>query len=172
MRWPHWRNARNRKAGRGYELGFDEAIHVGDQKRGAHLYFRLVHRAPDEMIEIRTKERLLQNEWHHVTITYDGSAKAAGVKLYLNGKPKPFDVVRDRLTGSIRTARPLEVGNKKLGNPYKGFLDDLRVYDCELAASESEQLAIHFPIRMILSGLAGKRTKEQGRETTRVFPPL
>ena len=157
------------EGGRGYELGFDEAIHVGDQKRGAHLYFRLVHRAPDEMIEIRTKERLLQNEWHHVTITYDGSAKAAGVKLYLNGKPKPFDVVRDRLTGSIRTARPLEVGNKKLGNPYKGFLDDLRVYDCELAASESEQLAIHFPIRMILSGLAGKRTKEQGEKLREYF---
>ena len=169
VRWPHWRNARNRKTGRGYELGFDEAIHVGDQKRGAHLYFRLVHRAPGEMIEIRTRERLLQNEWHHVTITYDGSAKAAGVKLYLNGKPKPFDVVRDRLTGSILTARPLEVGNKKLGNPYKGFLDDLRFYNRELTAEESDRLAIHYPIRMILSGLAGKRTKEQQRKLREYF---
>jgi hypothetical protein len=52
--------------------------------------------------------------------TYDGSAKAAGVKLYINGKARPFDVVSDRLAGSILTARPLEIGNKNLGNAYKG----------------------------------------------------
>src|SRR5262249_55058210 len=44
----------------GFELAFGEAIPIGDLRRGAQLSFRLTHRAPDDAIEIRTKEHYPQ----------------------------------------------------------------------------------------------------------------
>ncbi|PYV07615.1 MAG: hypothetical protein DMG07_28070, partial [Acidobacteria bacterium] len=136
-------------------------IPIGDLKRGAHFYFRLSRRFPDDAIEIRTKKRLVQGDWHHVVIASGGSGKASGLRLYVNGRAESFETVRDALSGSIRGARPLEIGNKDLGIPYKGYIDDLRVYDRVLEPAEVETLAIHEPIRAILSGLAGKRGKDQ-----------
>ncbi len=34
-------------------------------------------------------------EWAHVLITYDGSGKAAGVKIYLDGLHQEHDVLAD-----------------------------------------------------------------------------
>jgi len=146
---------------RGLELAFDHSINVGDLKRGAYLYFRLIHRWPEQAIEIRTKGRLLQSTWHHVAFAYDGSGKASGLTLFLNGKREPFEVLRDNLAGSVQNLSPLEVGNKNNGLPYKGQLDDVRIYKRPLDPAEVETLALHLPIRAILSEAAGKRSKDQ-----------
>src|SRR5262249_53205098 len=115
------------------------------------LHFRLIHHWPNDAIEIRTKERLLQRDYHHIVIDYDGSSRAAGFKLYINGKLTEVNVVRDHLTGSFQTASALQIGNKKLGNPFKGQIDDLRFYNRELTPTEVETLAIHLPIRALLA---------------------
>ena len=39
------------------------------------------------MIAIETEQSLPVGEWSHITLTYDGSSRAAGLKLYLNGEP-------------------------------------------------------------------------------------
>lgn len=46
------------------------------------------------------------NTWQMVTVTYDGSLKAAGVTLYFNGSPLPPTIEHDTLTGSIHTSNP------------------------------------------------------------------
>lgn len=153
---------------RGLELAFDHSIHVGDLKRGAYLYFRLIQRWPEQAIAIRTKDRLFQSNWYHIAIAYDGSGKASGLTLFLNGKREPFEVLLDNLAGSIQNLSPLELGNKNIGLPYKGQMDDFRVYNRPLAPAEVETLAIHLPIRAILSEAAGKRSKDQ-REKLREY---
>ena len=50
----------------------------------------------------------------------------------------------------------LEIGNKKIASAYKGFIDDLRVYGRALTPAEVDILAIHYPIRIILTDLADK----------------
>ena len=50
-------------------------------------------------------------------MTYDGSGKAAGLALYVNGKPLAVDVVRDALAGSIATDAPLTVGSRRWARP-------------------------------------------------------
>jgi hypothetical protein len=120
----------------------------------------LIARLPDQLIHLRTRERFSLSEWTHAMFTYDGSGKAAGVKLFINGKFVETEILQDRLAGSMQTAAELQVGNKQIGKPYRGQLDDLRIYSRALTAEEAQQLAIHYPAQVILSGVLGKRSKE------------
>ena len=154
---------------RGYELLLDQSEAVPVLKRGSHLTLRLTSRWPADAIEVRTRERLIDGTWTHIAIAYDGSGKAAGLRLYLDGQPRPFEVLRDRLAGSIRTARPLETGNKTLGKTYRGQIDDLRLYSAALAAAEVARLAAEEPLRAALRVPPDKRSKEQKKQLHEYF---
>jgi hypothetical protein len=134
----------------GYELAFDSSVPVGDLKRGSHLYVRLIGRGREDSIEVKTKTRIRMGVPQHLVLNYGGSGRAAGVRPFLDGKPLEVDVLKDNLTGSIRNSGQLEIGNKAFGDPYRGNLDDLRVYERELTAAEIEQLWLHQPIRALL----------------------
>src|SRR5439155_960965 len=90
----------------------------------------------------------------------ESGGKAAGLKLYVDDKPTPLEVLRDRLTGTIQTAASFEIGNKGTGSPYKGQIDDLRIYNRQLTKTEVESLSIHLPARTLLAEAAGKSPKE------------
>jgi hypothetical protein len=150
---------------RGYEFLFDDLELVGIQKRAAHLTIRLTSRWPDDAIQIRTAKKLTLGEWYHVALTYNGSGKADGVRLYLNGKLHDARVLQDNLTGPIKSDSDLQIGNREPGRPFRGAIDDLRFYDRVLGDDEVEQLAVHYPVHMILSGVFGKRSRE---ETARI----
>jgi hypothetical protein len=153
---------------RGYEWMLDDITLVGIQKWAARLTVRVAGDSPEQSIEIRTRERLRLGDWYHVALTYDGSAKAAGLALYLNGARLGVDVVRDALSGTWTTDAALRVGSKTLGQPFVGQLDDLRIYARMLAPEQVEDLAIHHPLRVILSGVNGKASKEDV-DRTRVY---
>ena len=149
-------------SGSGFQLALDEAVVIPDLKRGSQVEFSLIRQAPDDAIRIRTKERFTQGSWFHVAVVYDGSAKAAGLHIYVDGKPRQVETVRDNLSGPAMPAPSvLEVGAKRFGNPYKGQLDDLRLYSRPLTAAEIDQLAMEAPVRATLSASAAKRSKEQ-----------
>ena len=127
---------------------------MGDLKRGSHLYVRLVSRLKDDSlqgIQVKTKTRIRMGAVQHLVLNYDGSGKAAGLRLFLDAKPLEVEVIQDQLTGSIRNSGQLEIGNKSFGDPYKGNLDDLRIYERQLTQAEIEQLSLHEPIRFTLS---------------------
>ncbi|MGH8636694.1 MAG: DUF1553 domain-containing protein [Burkholderiales bacterium] len=142
--------------GRGYIWQFDDVALVGIQRWAERLNVTLTSDSPQDAIHIRTRQRLNQSDWYHVAMVYDGSGKAAGLHLYLNGKRLATEVVRDSLKGSIETESPLRVEP-----PFVGQLDDLRFYSRALAPAEVEQLAIHYPARVALSGVTGKRSKDE-----------
>jgi hypothetical protein len=145
----------------GFEWMFDDIVLVDIQKWAARLTVTLAGDDPSSAIQIRTRERLTLGDWYHVTMAYDGSGKAAGLRLYLNGKPLAPEVVRDRLAGSTRTDAPLRVGSQVTGPPFRGQLDDLRLYNRVLTPVEIEQLALHYRARAVLSGVTGKRTRDE-----------
>ncbi|MCB1454665.1 MAG: DUF1553 domain-containing protein, partial [Rhizobiaceae bacterium] len=62
----------------------------------------LNHVFPDNSIEVRTREAVPAGEWVHYVMTYDGSSRADGIRLYLNGAPMATDVVIDHLRKSIK----------------------------------------------------------------------
>jgi hypothetical protein len=151
----------NPESRRGYEFLFDDLELVGIQRRAAQLTIRVTSHWPDSAIQIRTTNKLHLDNWYHLALTYDGSGKAAGLQLYINGKRHQTEVLQDSLSGMIKTDAELQIGNKALGKPFRGGIDDLRLYDRALDGSEVEQLAVHYPIRTILSGVSGKRTRDE-----------
>ena len=76
----------------------------------------LLHFSPGNEIRIRAKQALPINEWTHVACTYDGSSRANGLTLYLNGKRHDSELVRDNLYKDIvyRTEWGDQVGKDKV----------------------------------------------------------
>lgn len=118
---------------RGYELLLD---------RG-HLNAALVHFDPGNSIRIRSRDPFPVGEWHHVTVTYDGSSQASGLKLYLDGQPLPIEVVRDCLTKEITGGGgdTITIGERFRDQGFAGgMVDDFRVFDRELMPIEVAHL--------------------------------
>ncbi len=159
----------NEQTRRGYEMIFEKTQLFDIQKWAAPLTIRLTAKWPEDAIQIRTKDLFYSNEWKHLAISYDGSGKASGLKVYLNGKPADVDVSNDKLVGSIRSNSDLQIGSKATGRAYSGGLDDLRLYDCQLRTDEIEQFVINYTIQTILSGVGGKRTKEDSERLREYF---
>ena len=151
---------------RGYEISLEDPVFIGQSVRNRQVVVRVANRWPDDAMEIRTKERVLSTtpffltSYHHLILNYDGSGKAAGLKLFLDGKAVDTETVKDRLTGSFRTSSPLQIGNKEIGRPMKGLIDDFRIYNRTLSADESQELAVQLPARALLAELAGKPVQE------------
>jgi mono/diheme cytochrome c family protein len=145
--------------GRGVEVALGDILKLPRMKRGAHVLVRLTQSAPENSIEIQTKEPIVFETWRNLTITYDGSRKAAGLRMYIDGKSVETEALKDHLTGPAQATSPLEAADKGKAIPYKGLLDDLRIYDRQLSSQEVDNLTIHQPIRVILTDLADKPFK-------------
>ncbi len=153
---------------RGYEIAFEDVSLVGIQRWAARLTVTLASDASNKL-QVRTRERLRFGDWHHVALVYDGSGKAAGLHMYVNGKRASTEVVRDTLAGPIKTDAPLRLGSKRLGAPFSGQVDDLRLYNRALGPDQVEQLAVHDTPRVIVSGVHGKRSKEGADQAREYF---
>ena len=146
--------------GRGWKIVREESIVLPRLRRGSRVSFRLIHHWPDDAIEVRTKEPIIEDEDHAISITYDGS----GVKFYLDGKPKDVEIVKNALAGSIITSAPLSTGED-----FQGSLDDLRIYDRVLTANEIRELAVDQPARAVVTILPKKRDKSQKEQLRDYF---
>ena len=152
----------NPETRKGFEIFLDDYTLIGIQRRAPKINIKLTSNGPENnAIYVRSKEVLRIVDWGHVVINYDGSGKAAGLKLFFNGQPAELEIIKDNLTGSIATTADLQIGNKLFGRPYKGLMDDLRFYKRALKAEEIEHLALHYPIQSYLSGVYGQRNKEE-----------
>src|SRR5205814_3727264 len=106
---------------RGYELLLE----------GGRVAFGLHHTWPENSLKVVTKRAIPVDDWTHVAVSYDGSSRAAGVKLYIDGKPAEVDVVRDGLwkdTTYDGSEPDLALGYRFRDIGFKGGkVDDLRV---------------------------------------------
>lgn len=128
---------------------------------GGFIEVHLVHRWPTDAIKVRTKQKLKANEWQHILATYDGSGKAAGVRVYVNGKAQPWDIQEDDLKGTLTSKGPFFVGRRNGGSEYKGLVDEVRVYGRVLSESEVASLAGQNPIAPLLAKAASDRSQDE-----------
>lgn len=115
-----------------------------------YLNARLIHSLPHNYIHVKSKDSLRTNEWRHVAFSYDGSGKAAGLSLYIDGTKAESEMGYDNLYKSIKTIRsavhtlytqPVRVAKSYRSftgenGIFKGALDDIRVYSKELTPYE------------------------------------
>jgi len=120
-----------------------------------HLNARLIHSLPHNYIQVRSKDSIKINEWKHVAFTYDGSGKAKGLNLYIDGGKVEKTIPYDRLYKSIKTlqsavhgieTRPVKVAKSYRSftgeyGIFKGALDDIYMYSKTLTPLEVSLLA-------------------------------
>ena len=88
------------------------------------------------MIEVRTEKSVKADAWHRVVMTYDGTAKSAGVRLYVDGQSEPLEVRSDRLTADIHSDPKLTIGARMNRQYFNGWLAEPRVYARALSPEE------------------------------------
>ncbi|MBL7698539.1 MAG: DUF1553 domain-containing protein [Chitinophagaceae bacterium] len=121
--------------------------------RGYHLYLKndrlelgMSHAAPSNAITKLTRENIPREKWITLFITYDGSSKAGGLKLYADGEELPMETTMDQLSkeilinpasfgGAIQPG--LQVGAWGRGFGLKnGKVDEILVYNRALTPFE------------------------------------
>ena len=121
----------------------------GDKHRGWDLWVEnnriavhLVNRWPEDALKVVTQTDVKPLEWNHLFMTYDGSGKAEGVKIYFNGVVQPVEVASNSLKSTIRTKVPLKVGQRNNSARLEGVsVQDLRLYGRALSSTEAADLA-------------------------------
>jgi|TARA_B110000037_G_scaffold222997_1_gene301188 hypothetical protein len=109
----------------------------------------LIHFWPGNAVRVQAKEAITAKDWHHVVVTYDGSSRAKGICIYLNGESLELAVVKDHLTRQITEWKVAEDSGRKqlvFGQRYRdrgfknGQVDEFKMFDRELAQAEAIQL--------------------------------
>ena len=142
---------------RGFDLLYDGKLNV-----------HLVSKWPDNGLKIKTKEAVPQGQWMHVLATYDGSSKAAGIKLYINGKARDLETEKDALTETITNAEPLRIGARHATSDFTGSIDEARFYSRTLAAEDARLLTFE-GYAPIIAKSRGKRSDTERSELAKFF---
>lgn len=131
----HRSRAAEDAAFRGYELMLYEGKPT----------FSLIHFWPGNALRVQADKYLPLNTWTHLTITYDGSSRASGVKIYQDGHLMKMGVVRDGLTRNIdygTTKIHLQLAGRFRDIGFaNGAIDEFKVFDRELSSIEANLLA-------------------------------
>lgn len=145
-------------ASRGYELLIEEG----------RLKWSLIHFWPGNAISIATRKPLPIETWVHVVVTYDGSSRAAGLQLFLDGQAVPITVVKDKLTKEITGGGgdQIALGERFRDRGFRGgAIDDLRVFGRSLSPLEVEAVYRNEPIaQRVLEALTQRSGREKAEE--------
>ncbi|MFK7814410.1 MAG: DUF1553 domain-containing protein [Maribacter sp.] len=131
---------------RGWDLYLDSLNYVN---------VRLIHSLPHNYIHIKSKDSVRRNEWKHVGFSYDGSGKAEGLSLFIDGDKADTKIGFNNLYKSTKTVRsaihtvytqPIKVAKSYRGftgeyGIFKGALDEIRIYNRELSEAEMAVIA-------------------------------
>lgn len=114
------------------------------------LMFLMAHAFPQNAIQLKTVKALPQKKWSHVSLTYDGSSKAAGLNMYIDGKKAETNIEVDNLYKGILYVpnihtygfRGFQLGKRDGVLPMDGGgIDELRIFSDAL--TELEVLYLH-----------------------------
>lgn len=113
--------------------------------RDNKVEFVMAHSWPQNAIQVTTKKALTPKEWFQLTFTYDGSSKASGVNVYIDGVRQPVTIDYDNLYKGILYEydihtygfSSLQCGTRAKFVPFKnGGIDELKVFDRSLTSLE------------------------------------
>lgn len=134
---------------------------IEGRKPGTHI----ISKWPEDALKVVAKKQIEPNRWTHVCITYDGSAKASGVNIYIDGEKQEFDVTADKLKGSVRTKVPFKIGQRNKGDQLQNTgVQDVRFYTRALKPEEAKELAQSSRMAWLLSKSTEARSDKEKTE--------
>ncbi|MBI3472433.1 MAG: DUF1553 domain-containing protein [Candidatus Solibacter usitatus] len=133
-------------------------LHLKDGK----VYAAMVQRWLDDGARVETERKLEPDRWHQVTMTYDGSRFASGIKIYIDGEPQKVKVLLDDLNQNFGVKEPLRIG-AGLGpeNRFRGWIDEVAVYSVALTPEQAAVAATSTPVTGIAALAPANRSRGQ-----------
>ncbi|MGC4015540.1 MAG: DUF1553 domain-containing protein [Luteolibacter sp.] len=123
----------------GYDPGYNGFELLLEDGR---LRWQVSREWPGNCISVRAQPVVPSGQWTHVVVTYDGSSRANGLKVYLNGQPAPLETVRDHLSKNSGSGDGFAFGERVRDSGLKdGAVDDVRLYKRDITALEVAALA-------------------------------
>lgn len=125
------------------------------------LSVALLDNSPSTLIDVYTSVAMPPTmTWQMLTATYDGSGKAAGISIYMNGVPQTIVTVYDSLNNnSIQTTAHFTIGGTPTTSRYSNiYIDEVSVWGTVLAPPQIVTLyngGYPGDPRIQLSGLLG-----------------
>ncbi len=129
-----------------------------------HVSASWIHFWPGDAMRVRTLQGVEPGSWVHVAVSYDGSSRAAGVQIWLDGKPAKLEVVRDGLRRKIIDGAE---GDLTLGERFRdrglrgGQVRGLVVFDGAIDGGIAQVLALHRASLQDLDALLSARKRSQ-----------
>ena len=137
-------------------------IFLQDSEFATHL----IHHWPDDAVKVATTgNQFKPGTWQHVFVTYDGSSRASGLKIFVDGKEAKLKTESNTLKSSIRTTAPFYIGQRKTTFPLTGgSVQDLRIYTRRISAQEVQRLAARPQMLSVLGKAAKDRSAKEKDE--------
>jgi mono/diheme cytochrome c family protein len=118
--------------------------------------FSLIHFWPGDAIRVEALDAIPLDAWSQLGVTYDGSSRAAGIQLFINGERVATKTERDQLSRDFRYRSEWGDSNANsvalsLGARFRdigfrdGCIDQLSVFDRSLALTEMAALYADAP---------------------------
>jgi len=132
---------------------------------------QMAHRWSSVAMEIKSVNKAVQRgEWQHLFATYDGSGRAKGVQLYVNGVEVKANRDNDGLQGTIRSPFPLRLGRRERNNQLNQVaLQDVRVQRGKLSSAEVRAIATAPRLAELLAEVNEPATNTASREALRDY---
>ena len=147
-----------RSTSRGFTLGWQER----------RLVVRLANERGKNELVVKSSIQLPLREWQHVAVVYDPQAKSP-LAIYAAGEAVATKTTSDTLAGSIATRRPWLLGLRDMEEPWRGMLDEVRLYARALPADEVALLAGGDPISEILAMTENNRSEQESQQLRRYY---
>jgi len=151
---------------KGYRLMFEG---TGD-KSNFRVSFQLMDNTKKDIgIEVASGPVISPSTPVRIGVTWDGSGKASGVKIFIDGERVQTNIVLDNLDQSVTTDNHLVLGARAQQDAKdalrdatlnRGILDDVQVYELSLSDSQMEKLSKADPMYLLLA---------TSNKTTRTF---
>ena len=109
------------------------------------LRWSCIHLWPGCAASVETTEHFPVGKWVHLTVTYDGSSSAAGLKIYYDGKAVAAPELHDSLDKNV-TTEIMRLGARPRDDRgfAEGRMDELQIF--RAALSPLEVAALHEPV--------------------------
>ncbi|HBP55440.1 MAG TPA: hypothetical protein DD687_05765 [Verrucomicrobiales bacterium] len=118
--------------GKGYQLVYEKG----------HFRYLSISQGYAGRIGVRTFNSFQPGQWYHLTVTYDATMSARGIKIFVNGEKADVELLRNNDSNpSGISSNPLLLGRSAMAGEFEGALDEFRVYDRVLTSEEISALS-------------------------------
>jgi len=132
---------------------------------GGHVGMHIINKWPENALKTVAEQPLSPDIWHHIAVTYDGSSKAEGIKVIVDGVEVKSTLQHNSLSETIQTETPFRIGGRSTGVvTTNAILQDIRIYGSVLSASDADTIRAVTRLSYLISKPTGIRSEAETEE--------